>query len=183
MVLAFKGYVDGTLVFSETEESLGLNLSTLPLQMHPTFQGGSYPYTPVDQKYDNAIVRQQVNLSCVGFEPPVSAGPVTLKKNRALPFKAVLVDDRGQQVTSLGSVPPVLQVTFAAATGSAIDVTDLAVPVGLGMGGNQFVFSDGKWQFNLKTTAYTAPGTYTVTMSPGNGYTIEPTCTGSFVIQ
>jgi hypothetical protein len=45
------------------------------------------------------------------------------------------------------------------------------------------VYSDGKWQFNLQTKGYSAAGTYTVTMTPGNGYTIEPSCSGSFVIK
>ena len=182
-ILAFKGYVNGSLIFSETEDSLGIDLSTLPSQLYPGFEGGSYPWSPVDQVYDNAIVRRQVKLACVGFEPPIGAEPVTVKKNRALPFKAVLLDGLGGQVTSLGSVPPVVQMSYAPITGDSVDVTDLAVPVGLGTEGNQFVYAEGKWQFNLQTKAFTAPGTYTVTMSSGNGYTIEPTCMGSFVIK
>ena len=182
-ILAFKGYVNGTLVFSETEDTLGINLSTLPLQMQPVFQGGSYAWSPVDQVFDNAIIRQRVNFACVGFESPIGAEPVTVKKSRALPFKAMLLDEVGGEVTSLGSVPPVVQITYAPVTGPSVDVTDQAVPVGLGTEGNQFVYAEGKWQFNLQTKAYTAPGTYTVTMAPGDGYTIQPTCTGSFVIK
>lgn len=124
-----------------------------------------------------------VTLSCAGFEPPIDAGPVTIRKSRALPFKAVLLDGDGAHVTSLGSAPPVIQVTYAAEGGNAVDVTDLSVPVGLGTDGNQFVYADGKWQFNLQTKGYTAHGTYTVTMAPGNGYAIHPTCTGAFVVK
>lgn len=124
-------------------------------------------------------------LSCVGYDSPMNGGPVTVRGNRALPFKARLFDAAGSPVTGsvLEGVPPVLQVTFESTSGPATDVTSGAVPLGLGTAGNQFVFNEGVWQFNLSTKGFTAPGTYTVTMAPGNSYFVEPTCSASFVIR
>ena len=41
------------------------------------------------------------------------------------------------------------------------------------------------WRFNLKIKNYTARGTYEVSMVSGDSdeYVIDPTCTGSFVID
>jgi len=125
-------------------------------------------------------------LSCTGFEPPMDSGPVTVKKNRALPLKAQLFDADGFAVTDLDIVaPPVIQVLFDSGLGGdPVDVTGEALPAGQGTEGNQFEFGVDKWQFNLKTKNYTAAGTYTITMISGDSteYTIE-TCTAQFVIK
>ena len=68
----------------------------------------------------------------------------------------------------------------------ALDVTSESLPAGQGTEGNQFVFtSEGKWQFNLKTTNYSALGTYTISIITGNSseYIINPSCTATFVIE
>jgi hypothetical protein len=125
-------------------------------------------------------------LSCVGFGSPMDGGPVTVRGNRALPLKARLFAANGAPVTGtmLASVPPVVQITYESTAGQATDVSSGAVPLGHGTDGNQFVFtSEGIWQFNLSTRGYSAPGTYTITMAPGNSYLIEPTCTASFVLR
>ena len=130
--------------------------------------------------------------ACIGFEAPVDdpLSPVTIKKpNRALPFKAELVDQDGNKVTdSTISAPPVMQATYTAGVnGEPTDISADTVGVGLGTVGNQFVFTgDEKWQFNLKlgkNDAFSAPGTYRVTMAPGDGYEIQPTCEAKFVIE
>jgi hypothetical protein len=56
---------------------------------------------------------------------------------------------------------------------------------GAGTDGNQFEFLDSKWQFNLKAKNYSATGTYTTTLESGDTdeYLVDPTCTGSFVID
>ena len=57
------------------------------------------------------------------------------------------------------TAPPVVQVWYEFGTPTADDVSDEALPAGQGDEGNQFVFTEGgKWQFNLKTSNYTAPG-------------------------
>lgn len=137
----------------------------------------------------NGTSTQTTQLSCVGFQAPMNAGPVSILKNkkRALPLKAKLVDSvTGQPVTNADiSAPPVVQVSYIPDTGGSVnDVTDEALAVGLGTEGNQFVFtSEGNWQFNLKTTNFNAPGTYTITMAAGNTYAINPTCTATIRIQ
>ena len=79
---------------------------------------------------------------------------------------------------------PVVQVMFTPATGGdPQDVTDSALPVEFGTEGNQFELKMHKWRYNLKTTNYSAPGAYTVTMIPGANYTISPTCQATFVIE
>jgi hypothetical protein len=126
-------------------------------------------------------------VACVGFEPPMANYPVTAKKNRVLPLKAELFDSGGFIV--LGddlTAPPVLQVWQGYGTATDDDVSDDALPAGQGTEGNQFVFTDDlKWQFNLKTSNYTGPGTYTVMIESGNRseYVIEPSCITEFVIK
>jgi hypothetical protein len=126
------------------------------------------------------------NFECVGFQSPMDEGPVTVKKNRVLPFKAVIQDESGNPIIDLDIVsPPVIQVLFDSPIEASVDVTDDALPAGKGTDGNQFEFGTDKWQFNLKTKNYTAEGTYTVLMVSGNDseYTIDPTCVGTFVIE
>ncbi len=126
-------------------------------------------------------------LTCEGFEPPLAGGPVRVKKNRVLPHKARLSGHDGMEVTDLElETSPVIQVMHDSGAGSASDVTDDALPAGQGTEGNQFYFDfSGKWQFNLKTKNYTAPGTYHVTMVSGDltEYDISPVCEATFVIE
>ena len=74
---------------------------------------------------------------------------------------------------------------MSAPPGTVVDVTDEAVSPGAGTAGNAFVFSNGTWQFNLKTTNYTVPGTYNLRMVSGNTaeYQISPECQAQFVIK
>lgn len=125
-------------------------------------------------------------LACTGFEPPMASGPVKVKGKRALPLKAELFDADGIVITDLDlTAQPVVQVLFDSGGGMAVDVTADALPVGLGDEGNQFVYTAARWQYNLKTLDYTAPGTYTVFMASGDDaeYGINPTCEASFVIE
>ncbi len=123
--------------------------------------------------------------SCVGFEPPMNSPPVSVRKKRALPLKVQLFDADGELVTDTNiAAAPVLQVVFSPEIGDPSDVTDDAIAVGLGTEGNQFEYTDNnKWQYNLKTSNYSAPGTYTISIISGDSYIIEPGCETSFVIN
>jgi hypothetical protein len=122
--------------------------------------------------------------SCVGFDPPMHNPPVIVKKKRALPLKMQLYDANGEQVTdSEISVAPLLKVEFSPEIGDPVDVTDEAIAVGLGSEGNQFEYTGEKWQYNLKTSNYSAPGTYSISVVPGDNYVINPECETSFVIN
>ena len=128
-------------------------------------------------------------VSCRGFEPPVDdpSTPVQVtKKNRALPFTAVLADGQGTPRVpgDLGALP-VIQVLFAPGTSEAVNITDQVLAEGQGTRGNQFEPArDGKWQFNLRLNEFTARGTYTVTMVAGAAsYLIAPACQARFVIK
>lgn len=125
------------------------------------------------------------SLTCTGFEPPMNNGPVTVKKAKALPLKATLLDG-SILFTDLDIIaPPVIRVSYNSGVGDAIDVTDDALPAGQGTEGNQFEFDGTWWHFNLKTTNYTAPGTYTVSMVSGDvtEYIVDQPCTAQFVIE
>jgi hypothetical protein len=167
----FDGEIDEVAVFDKV-----LTLEEIQQFYQNGLDGLGYGEAPVAE------------FSCYGFEPPMAAGPVTVKKNRALPHKAQLLDVDGYAVTDADiAAPPVIQVLFDSGSGGdPIDVTDDALPAGQGTEGNQFVYTeDEKWQFNLKTKNYTASGTYTVTMETGDEaeYLIDPTCESSFVIK
>ncbi len=116
----------------------------------------------------------------------MSAGPVTVQKNRALPLKAQLFDSNGFAVTEFDLVaPPVVQVRFAPeGSGQFSDVSDEALPPNESFEGNQFVFRDGRWRFNLQTKDYFAPGTYAITMVSGDAVEYEVTgCAALFVVR
>jgi len=151
---------------------------TTPGVFQPSFQGGVS---------DSFVVKIAFapTLACSGFEPPMDNGPVTVRKNKVLPLKAQLVDNGGTFLTDLDLVSsPVIQVLFDSGAGSAIDVTDDALPAGQGTEGNQFEFGTDKWQYNLKTKNYTAAGTYTVTMESGNVFEYKvDSCETQFVIK
>jgi hypothetical protein len=128
-----------------------------------------------------------LTVTCTGFEPPMDKGTVKVKKNRVLPLKAELLDGDDYPVTDADIIaPPVIQVIFQPTPNDdAVDVSDNALSAGQGTDGNQFEFSDGKWQFNLKTKYYSAAGTYTITMVSGDDceYVIKSPCTATFMID
>lgn len=148
----------------------------------------SLPYTSTAHLYDVGSPKQV--LSCVGFQPPMSNYPVTIKgNNRVLPLKAQLFDANTQFVTNddIKSLP-IVQVIFTPTITDEepINISDNADSVGLGTEGNQFVFSgDHLWKFNLKTSEYTIPGMYTITIRSGDEskYLIDPPCKTKFVIE
>ncbi|MBN1471578.1 MAG: LamG domain-containing protein [Syntrophaceae bacterium] len=128
-------------------------------------------------------------LACPGFEPPMANGPVKVKKNRTLPIKTELFDSDGIEVigTALHTSPVIQVLYYPLASGDATDVSHDALSSGQGTEGNQFIFTEeGKWQFNLKTTNYTAPGTYSIQIISGDDteYTIDQSYTpAKFVID
>lgn len=127
-------------------------------------------------------------IACAGFEPPMDNYPVRVKKNRALPLKAELFDYEVvfAKTDADLTAPPVVQVMLNGAPTGEGDVSDDVLPAGQGSDGNQFVFTDeGKWQFNLKTGQFTAPGTYIVSMESGDPdvYTFVSQCVTEFEIK
>jgi hypothetical protein len=126
-------------------------------------------------------------LACVGFEPPMAGGPVTVRNHRVLPLKAQLLDADGVAVNEDAIAAPLLRVVYDdPASGAAVDVTDGASATGQGTADHAFSFDDAdRWHFNLMTRSYTAAGTYHVNMQSGDpaAYAISPTCEATFVIE
>jgi hypothetical protein len=88
----------------------------------------------------------------------------------------------------------VLQVLFTAGGPAElpVDVTEDALPAGQSTEGNAFVFQGGQWAFNLLTTNYSAPDSYTVRVFSGDQdeYRLGggilgslPTCEATFVVE
>jgi hypothetical protein len=125
--------------------------------------------------------------ACVGFEPPLADGPVTVRGNRALPLKAELLDEDDVPLTDADlSAAPVVQVEYHSGIGGTPeDVSDQALWAGQGSDGNAFEFSGDRWRFNLKVGNFDAPGTYVITMISGDEaeYRVEPTCEAEFVVE
>lgn len=126
------------------------------------------------------------SYACSGFDPPFDT-VISLKPrmNRAIPLKIQLVAGT-TPVTDLdiAGANPVVNISFSAGGGPAVDVTNELLPVGQSSEGNSFAFdpASGLWTFNLGTKAFTAPGTYTVTAASGaTSYVIDPTCSAQFV--
>ena len=166
-------------IFNTTFTNLGSVGGNITLQRQGTVNATHFGL------YDNLLVEVVSDYICVGFESPLDGPPVRVKKKRALPLKAQLFAD-GLPVTDTEIIDaPVVKVEYIAIQGdSPIDVTDSVLAVGLGTEGNEFIFTDEeKWQFNLKTSNYSANGIYKISMVPGDDYVIYPTCEATFVIE
>lgn len=125
-------------------------------------------------------------VACTGFDSPFDT-TISIKKKvqRAIPLRMQLNSDEGL-VTDLNipGAAPVVDVSFSAGGGPAVDVTTLLEPVGQSSEGNAFTFdvSTGHWVFNLGTKPFSSAGTYTVTAkSADTSYVISPPCSGQFV--
>jgi len=111
--------------------------------------------------------------------------PVTLNKRaRVLPFNMMLIDNDGNSLTNAEIAPPMIQVVVATGSTDSAPPPEALESVGKGDDGNQFTFNGTKWGFNLKTTNFTGPGKYTVTVVSGDlsSYIVSPTCEGTFYI-
>lgn len=126
-------------------------------------------------------------LTCTGFAPPMGKYRVRVKKNRVLPLKVQLFDSEGFAITPSDiSEPPIIQILYKSTeTALAEDVSSDAIPPGGATTGNQFLYVDGQWQFNLQTKCYSAPGTYEICIVSGDKseYQITSPCKSSFVIE
>ena len=164
----FKGLIDEVAIYGRI-----LTLAEVQQHHQDGLNGKGYELAPT--------------MSCAGFDPPMDSPPVTVRgKKRALPLKAQLFDNDGYAVTDLDLyAAPVIQVIYHSDQGGEpTDVSDEALPAARGSEGNQFEFTvDQIWQFNLKTTNYTAPGTYVITMDSGDEteYQMSSKCETSFV--
>lgn len=126
-------------------------------------------------------------LECLGFEAPMDKAPIDVRNRRVLPLKTQLFHADGAPVIGSDLLsPPVLRVIYVPASpGQVENVTQYALPAGLGTEDN-FAFTDeGTWQFNLSTSTYTASGTYTLRIQTGDSseYVINPGCITRFVIE
>ena len=128
----------------------------------------------VDDNGNGAFLPPTIEYSCVGFEPPADNALAVKKPNRVLPLRMKLVDGDGMNVWNIA--PPVVSVSYVASDGDdPVEVEELNY-AGNGDEGNQFLFNDDKWAFNLSTRGL-ASGEYTVSAVPGsNDYEISPTC-------
>ena len=100
----------------------------------------------------------------------------------------VLVGELNEPVTDMTiNSAPVLQIIYDSGISPAEDVTDESLSAGWGTEGNMFEYDSttGLWRFNLKTSNYTSPGTYTIEIVSGDEeeYIIDNTISASFVIQ
>jgi hypothetical protein len=178
---------NGTGVFTDSGQNLGNSASngTLLGDLDGDGDLDAFAFNMGGQP-NRVWLNQLVQYACVGFNPPMDHSPVKVKKKRALPLKMQLLDSDGFLVTDESiEAAPVIQVSYTPQSGGdPTDVSDEALPAGLGTLGNQFVFTeDQKWQYNLKTNNLTAPGTYLISIVPGNSYVINPNCGASFVIE
>jgi len=113
-----------------------------------------------------------------GFGPPLLKGPVTIQNNRVLPLKIQLYDSDGASISNLDiTATPSIEVLYESPIlPDFADVTDHALHAGLGTNDYQLVNTgQNRWQYNLKTDDYTAPGTYLIHIKSGDKseYTID----------
>lgn len=134
-----------------------------------------------------ASVRLVPAVACQGFLPPFNR-TLTLKKGgRTIPLKALLFDAGAPVTSGLLTALPAVQLLYSSGVGAEpIDMTSAVAPAGRSNKGQTFRGTHGgRLIYNLKTKKFLPPGTYTVQMISGDatGYVVDPTCTGSFVIE
>ena len=127
-----------------------------------------------------------LQLSCVGFEPPMDRTRSVKKRNRVLPLKMELIDDTDTAITDFDIVAlPLVEVDISPAGDVTEPAGEVLLSAGQGDSGNQFVFSGVSWDFNLQTKNFSGEGTYTITAVSGDPteYVIDPTCEATFIIE
>jgi hypothetical protein len=125
---------------------------------------------------------------CVGFGAPMNGSALVVRGPRSIPLKASLFDSEGLPVTNttVAAAPRVTITHMPAGGGAPVDVSDRASANGNGRDGLAFAYTlDARWQYNLDTAAFTAPGEYRVTLVSGDAgeYLVAPVCTGTFVVR
>ena len=154
--------------------------------------GSQYNRGVLDISYAWAVHPGNVGallLGCVGtdsgvFESPMDK-PVTVNKRaRVLPFNMMLIDENGIEITDTDIAQPVIQIVVAPGSTDSAPPPEALVSVGKGDDGNQFIYSDSSWSFNLKTSNFSGTGMYTATVISGDpsSYVINPTCEATFYI-
>ena len=182
---------DGVVPLPAVPMNLSVDTTT-PAGFSFMYDSVATPPTWTPDTASNYGIRASVHLvpalTCRGFLPPLGH-TVTMKKGgRTLPLKAFLFDSAGAPVTQgLLAALPAVQLLYASEAGAEpIDVTSAVAPAGRSNRGLAFrSTSEGMLIYNLKTKKNFPPGTYTVLMGSGEGtgYVVEPTCTGTFVIE
>jgi hypothetical protein len=188
-----RGYKDSVFVGEISQPVVNVYGSLGYIARHYWTAGDVTRFTGIVDEvrvYDRALTDSEIaevyahgTYTCEGFDPPVHAFAVKVKKNRAIPFKGLLRDGDGNVVFNLDPAPAIQVIYTPNGGGGATDVTDQALPAGMGTDGNQFEpTAEEKWQYNLLTKNYSAPGTYEVSMVSSDQHIISP-CTASFVIE
>ena len=133
-------------------------------------------YDGTQLNFDKVELYASLVMSCQGFLPPFDkALTLKAKDSRAIPVKMILQGPKGNIITDTDIAPPIINVTYAPAVTIAGASADL-VPNGLSDSGNAFRYDpyEQLWILNLATKQFSAPGTYTVTVAPGDAsYSIE----------
>lgn len=132
--------------------------------------------------FDKVELDASLALNCQGFLPPFDE-PLTLKAkvSRAIPVKMVLTNLYGNIITDADIItPPVVNVSFDSA--NSLNYDNNLVPPGLSDDSNAFRYDpiDQLWIINLATKQFSSPGTYTVTVLPGDDSYVIEGCSQTF---
>ena len=109
--------------------------------------------------------------SCSGFEPPFNNIITVKNKNRCIPLRTELFNADGLPITDADIMsPPIIDYAYLPNLPSPSDTTVFdGLPPAVATDGNEFVFEDGKWHFNIKIRDYYEnAGTYTFMMKSGD---------------
>ena len=132
------------------------------------FIGGGQISSPVSPN----LVISKPAYSCEGFYGPASSEIVVRRPNRVIPLRMNLFDGTTEIVDGPA---PILQMVYES-TSTDFETAVAVDFAGKGDDGNQFVYSDGEWAFNLKTKGLPS-GTFTMSVvSASEDYIVSPTC-------
>ncbi|GEM_PF-3312800 len=137
-----------------------------------------------------------ITYACEGFQAPANRETaIKVKKNRTIPFKAVVLDEEGVPLTGedLLGVEPRIGIFYREDVSEigigSDDVSDEAIATGQGSDGGIMEWNElGQvWQYNLSTKNYSdMPGFYDVFVREDMSqevFVIEQTCNAMFEIE
>ena len=147
----------------------------------PAINSGD-PATPLDEDGSVSDIGAYPFLSFApiystsGFKPPLNGDSVTVNGNRVLPLKVEIFDESGNVVDQL-TAPPKIKISYTETSSSPVDVSDTALPQGVGLTGGHFEFHNGIWHFNLETKPFSDSGEYSIEIISGDNseYKLETT--------
>jgi hypothetical protein len=122
-------------------------------------------HTPAESCDAPPVVYTCGGGNAASFFPPANKAIAVKRPGRVIPLKMVCADSAGDELDDGDIAAPIVAV-------SQVPGGPLPGPfegTGQGTAAGEFVFHGSGWQFNLDTSDLPGPGTYEISVTPGDG--------------